>query len=201
MASARPYANYLHSGTSSLKFLQARCSSWCPTNSIKALKARHAVWTQEETTLYIMLLWMWTNLCINTDTNCQHILVLHDSDSKTANITVKKLGSLKWHVASHKNQTGDVTNAACLHYVIVLQSWCQLTIDSIKVLKMTPFNDVHCFVWWCICAHLILLEHVKSKLNSRVTTNITDVYVTNNTSVVNEDVDTKPSSFFHDAAM
>ena len=28
-----------HASTSSLNFLQARCSSWCPTNSVKALKA------------------------------------------------------------------------------------------------------------------------------------------------------------------
>jgi len=28
-----------HDRTSSLNFLQARCSSWCPTNSVKALKA------------------------------------------------------------------------------------------------------------------------------------------------------------------
>ena len=28
-----------HTNTSSLNFLQARCSSWCPTNSVKALKA------------------------------------------------------------------------------------------------------------------------------------------------------------------
>jgi len=30
---------YNHASTSSLSFLQARCSSWCPTNSDKALKA------------------------------------------------------------------------------------------------------------------------------------------------------------------
>ena len=28
-----------HTNTSSLSFLQAGCSSWCPTNSVKALKA------------------------------------------------------------------------------------------------------------------------------------------------------------------
>ena len=43
MASAGPYANYLHlapdhTSTSSLNFLQAGCSSWCLTNSVKALK-------------------------------------------------------------------------------------------------------------------------------------------------------------------
>jgi len=41
VASAGPYAHNLHlySNTSSLNFLQARCSSWRPTNSVKALKA------------------------------------------------------------------------------------------------------------------------------------------------------------------
>jgi len=29
-----------HTSTSSLNFLQAGCSSWCPTNSVKALKAK-----------------------------------------------------------------------------------------------------------------------------------------------------------------
>jgi len=43
VASAGPYANYLHlapdhTSTSSLNFLQAGCSSWCLTNSVKALK-------------------------------------------------------------------------------------------------------------------------------------------------------------------
>ena len=38
------YANHMHltpdiTSTSSLNILQARCSSWCPTNSVKALKA------------------------------------------------------------------------------------------------------------------------------------------------------------------
>jgi len=28
-----------HDSTSSLNYLQAMCSSWCPTNSVKALKA------------------------------------------------------------------------------------------------------------------------------------------------------------------
>ena len=36
LASARPCANNLHLIT---RFLQARCSSWHPTNSVKALKA------------------------------------------------------------------------------------------------------------------------------------------------------------------
>jgi len=50
VASAGPYAGNLHltpelqtdnyTNTSSLNFLQARCCSWCPTNSVKALKAR-----------------------------------------------------------------------------------------------------------------------------------------------------------------
>ena len=46
VASAEPYASYLHFApednhvsTSSLKFLRTRCSSWHPTNSVKALKA------------------------------------------------------------------------------------------------------------------------------------------------------------------
>jgi len=45
VASAGPYANNLHLApdshinTSSLKFLQAECSSWFPINSVKALKA------------------------------------------------------------------------------------------------------------------------------------------------------------------
>jgi len=32
-----------HASTSSLNFLQARCSSWCPTNSVKALKAIYRI--------------------------------------------------------------------------------------------------------------------------------------------------------------
>ena len=43
MASAEPYASYLHFATednhvsiSSLRFLRARCSSWHPSNSVKA---------------------------------------------------------------------------------------------------------------------------------------------------------------------
>jgi len=49
VSSAGPYANNLHlapynhtvhTNTSSLKFLQAGCSSWRPTNSVRALKAR-----------------------------------------------------------------------------------------------------------------------------------------------------------------
>ena len=47
VASAGPYANHLHpliqtdnhASTSSLNFLQARCSFWRPSNSVKALKA------------------------------------------------------------------------------------------------------------------------------------------------------------------
>jgi len=46
VASAGPYANNLHLGPDRqphqhliTKFLQARCSSWCPTNNVKALKA------------------------------------------------------------------------------------------------------------------------------------------------------------------
>jgi len=29
-----------HASTLSLNFLQAGCSTWCPTNSVKALKAK-----------------------------------------------------------------------------------------------------------------------------------------------------------------
>ena len=32
-----------HTNTPSLNFLQARCVSWCPTNSVKALKAQNCV--------------------------------------------------------------------------------------------------------------------------------------------------------------
>ena len=43
VASPGPYANNMHTDnrtiTSSLNFLQASCSSWCETNSVKALKA------------------------------------------------------------------------------------------------------------------------------------------------------------------
>ena len=46
VASAEPYASYLlfapednHASTSSVRFLRARCRSWHPTNSVKALKA------------------------------------------------------------------------------------------------------------------------------------------------------------------
>ena len=46
MASAEPYASYLHfapednhASTSSVRFLRAGCPSWHPTNSVKALKA------------------------------------------------------------------------------------------------------------------------------------------------------------------
>jgi len=48
VASPEPYASYLHfaaednySNISSVRFLWAGCSSWNPTNSVKALKARH----------------------------------------------------------------------------------------------------------------------------------------------------------------
>ena len=47
VASAEPYASQLHfapednhANTLSLRFLQAECSSWHPTNSVKALKAK-----------------------------------------------------------------------------------------------------------------------------------------------------------------
>ena len=33
-----------HDNTSSLNFLQVGCSSWCPTNSVKALKAQPWLW-------------------------------------------------------------------------------------------------------------------------------------------------------------
>jgi len=33
-----------HANIPPLSFLQARCPSWCPTNSVKALKATHAWW-------------------------------------------------------------------------------------------------------------------------------------------------------------
>jgi len=33
-----------HASTSSLNFLQAKCSSWCPTNSVKALKPTNSMW-------------------------------------------------------------------------------------------------------------------------------------------------------------
>ena len=46
VASAGPYANYLHLAPDRLphqhlitKFLQAGCSFWCPNNNVKALKA------------------------------------------------------------------------------------------------------------------------------------------------------------------
>ena len=46
VASAEPYASYLHfapennhASTSSVRFLRAGCSSWHPTNIVKALKA------------------------------------------------------------------------------------------------------------------------------------------------------------------
>ena len=46
VASAEPNASYLHfapednqASTSSVRFLWAVCPSWCPTNSVKALKA------------------------------------------------------------------------------------------------------------------------------------------------------------------
>ena len=47
VASAGPYANNPHlapdtdnhTNTSSLNFLHAGCSSWCPTNSVNTLKA------------------------------------------------------------------------------------------------------------------------------------------------------------------
>ena len=52
-ASAEPYVSYLHfapednhTSTSSLRFLQARCPSWHPTNSVKALKAKKH-WRQD----------------------------------------------------------------------------------------------------------------------------------------------------------
>jgi len=44
MASAGTYANHLHFGPCQhpiTQFLQARCSSLCPTNSVKALKTYH----------------------------------------------------------------------------------------------------------------------------------------------------------------
>ena len=48
VASAEPYASYLHfapednhTSTSSVRFLRAGCSSWHPTNSVKALKANN----------------------------------------------------------------------------------------------------------------------------------------------------------------
>jgi len=48
VASAGLYANNRpllqadsHISTSSVSFLQAGCSSWCPTNSVKALKAKY----------------------------------------------------------------------------------------------------------------------------------------------------------------
>ena len=44
-----------HGSTSSLNFLQARCSSWYPTNSVKAMKA-HAACTRA----IQIPLWTWT---------------------------------------------------------------------------------------------------------------------------------------------
>ena len=67
VASAEPYASYLHfapednhASTSSLRFLQAGCSSWHPTNSIKSLKANLFTRTKVLTGLKsLLLLFMW----------------------------------------------------------------------------------------------------------------------------------------------
>jgi len=48
-----------HSSTSTLNFLQAGCSFWCPTNSVKALKAS----TQDSVKHYLM----WTKQAATTD--------------------------------------------------------------------------------------------------------------------------------------
>ena len=70
VASAAPYANHLnlapdknHASISTLNFLQAGCSSWCPTNSVKALKAMQ----RAQTHLHIHPCWtswrIWTTVC------------------------------------------------------------------------------------------------------------------------------------------
>ena len=70
VASAEPYASYLHiapqdnhASTSSVRFLQDRCPSWHPTNSVKALKATIAhVMKRKFNEMYNSATWLTTHL-------------------------------------------------------------------------------------------------------------------------------------------
>jgi len=42
-----------HASTTSLNFLQAGCSYWCATNSVKVLKARKSSGNRQEICLYL----------------------------------------------------------------------------------------------------------------------------------------------------
>jgi len=81
VASARPYANNLNLAPNRwphqhiAQFLQSGCSSWCPTNSVKALKA--------------------TCACINE--SIIQLLIYHINCFSTKNSTVTKLPNI-WHM-------------------------------------------------------------------------------------------------------
>jgi len=45
-----------HASTPPLSFLQARCPSWCPTNSIKALKDKKIKMTKNQRDCFFLLL-------------------------------------------------------------------------------------------------------------------------------------------------
>jgi len=69
VASSGPYANHLHhtpvlqtdnhASTPSLNFLRAWCSSWRPTNSVKALKSNHCCYNNNhQTATFSRLTWL-----------------------------------------------------------------------------------------------------------------------------------------------
>ena len=87
VASAGPYASLTllqtdnHASTPPLSFLQARCPSCCPTNSVKALKAS----VTHLTPVYIL---NWLVIQTNSQSNCPHtnlsvkVLVSHQRSRK-----------------------------------------------------------------------------------------------------------------------
>ena len=109
VASAGPYVSSLHLAQNRqphqyciAEFLQAGCSSWCPTNSVKSLKAQcysrlfHSSWLKYTTLTCIYN--SATNFVLPGEDSDEHILRLSDSTSVdsvklSSNGTIKLLSS------------------------------------------------------------------------------------------------------------
>jgi len=64
-----------HASTSSLNFLQVRCSSWCPANSVKALKAMKAFRSYKHT--YCCYILRESQMMQNVHCSCASVCLSH----------------------------------------------------------------------------------------------------------------------------